>query len=65
MKKLSLYMIALLGMVLAGCSDNNYDPEVGPQSYAPESPVQISDVSVTSTASNIVIADVYDEATAA
>ncbi len=58
-------MIALLGMVLAGCSDNNYDPEVGPQSYAPESPVQISDVSVTSTASNIVIADVYDEATAA
>ena len=29
MKKLSLYMMALMSAALVGCSDN-YDPEVGP-----------------------------------
>ena len=56
MKKLSLYMMALLSTALIGCSDDNYDPEAGPQTYYPESPVKVSDVNVTSTASDINIA---------
>jgi len=48
MKKISLYMIALLSAVFTGCSDN-YDPEVGPQSNQQESPVKVSDVSVTNS----------------
>jgi hypothetical protein len=59
MKKLSLYMISLMSAALVGCSDK-YDPEVGPQTYLPESPVQMSDVSVTNTASSIKIADFID-----
>ena len=59
MKKLSLYMMALMSAALVGCSDN-YDPEVGPQTYLPESPVKMSDVSVTNSASSIKIADFID-----
>jgi hypothetical protein len=59
MKKLSLYMISLMSAALVGCSDK-YDPEVGPQTYLPESPVQMSDVSVTNSASSIKIADFID-----
>ncbi len=58
-------MMALLGFVLAGCSDDNYDPEAGPQTYQPESPVQASDVSVTTSVSNIDIASYINEATGA
>ena len=39
-----------------GCSDN-YDPEVGPQTYLPESPVQMSDISVSNSATSIKISD--------
>ncbi len=56
MKKISIYMMALLSAAFVGCSDN-YDPEVGPQTYLPESPVQMSDVSVSSSVTSIKIAD--------
>jgi len=56
MKKLSLYMISLMSAALMGCSDN-YDPEVGPQTYLPESPVQMSDISVSNSATSIKISD--------
>lgn len=52
-------MMALMSAALVGCSDN-YDPEVGPQTYLPESPVKMSDVSVTNSASSIKIADFID-----
>ena len=52
-------MISLMSAALVGCSDK-YDPEVGPQTYLPESPVQMSDVSVTNSASSIKIADFID-----
>jgi hypothetical protein len=48
-----------MSAALVGCSDK-YDPEVGPQTYLPESPVQMSDVSVTNSASSIKIADFID-----
>lgn len=49
-------MISLMSAALVGCSDN-YDPEVGPQTYLPESPVQMSDISVSNSVSSIKIAD--------
>ena len=49
-------MISLMSADLVGCSDN-YDPEVGPQTYLPESPVQMSDISVSNSATSIKIAD--------
>ena len=65
MKKLSLYMMALLSAALVGCSKDNYDPEAGPQTYYPESPLAVSDVSVTrsSEPTSINIADYLNEAT--
>lgn len=45
-----------------GCSDN-YDPAVGPQTYLPESPVQMSDISVSNSASSIKIEDFIDAET--
>ncbi len=57
-------MMAFLSAALVGCSDN-YDPEVGPQTYLPESPVQMSDVSVTNSATSVVIADYIDAETEA
>ena len=53
--------MTLLTTAFMGCSDDNYDPAVGPQSYLPESPVQVSDVNVTNTATAIKIADYIDE----
>lgn len=53
--------MTLLTTAFMGCSDDNYDPAVGPQSYLPESPVQVSDVNVTNTATAINIADFIDE----
>ena len=47
MKKLGLYMLALLTTAFVGCSEGDYDPSVGPQSYLPESPLAVSDVSVS------------------
>ena len=52
--------MALLSTAFVGCSDDNYDPARGPQAYQPESPVQVSDVSVTNTATAINIADFID-----
>ena len=52
MKKLNIFMSALLGMAFTACTEN-FDPEVGPQSYAPESPLAVSDVTMTSEASSI------------
>ncbi len=61
MKKLSIFLMTLLTTAFMGCSNDNYDPAVGPQSYLPESPVQVSDVNVTNTATAINIADFIDE----
>ena len=57
--------MALLSAVLVGCSKDNYDPEAGPQTYYPESPLAVSDVSVTRSTepTSINIADYLDEAT--
>jgi hypothetical protein len=52
MKKLNIFMSALLGIAFTACTEN-YDPEVGPQTYAPESPLATSDVTMTSEASAI------------
>ena len=52
MKKLNIFMSALLGIVFTACTEN-FDPEVGPQSYLPESPLATSDVTMTSEASTI------------
>jgi len=65
MKKLSLYMMTLLSFGLASCDEGDYDPEVGPQSYSAESPVNVSQVSMESNVSEINIADYYDAATEA
>lgn len=67
MKKFSLYMMALLSAVLVGCSKDNYDPEAGPQTYYPESPLSVSDVSVnrSSEPTTINIAEWLDEASLA
>ena len=62
MKKISLYMIALLSAVFTGCSDN-YDPEVGPQSNQQESPVKVSDVSVTNSVGAIDLTQLINETT--
>ena len=45
-------MSALLGIAFTACTEN-FDPEVGPQTYAPESPLATSDVTMTSEASAI------------
>ena len=57
--------MALLSAALVGCSKDNYDPEAGPQTYYPESPLAVSDVSVTrsSEPTSINIADYLNEAT--
>ena len=52
MKKLNIFMSALLGIAFTACTEN-FDPEVGPQTYAPESPLATSDVTMTSEASAI------------
>lgn len=52
MKKLNIFMSALLGIAFTACTEN-YDPEVGPQTYAPESPLATSDVTMTSEAGAI------------
>jgi hypothetical protein len=39
-------MTALLSLGLAACTEN-FDPEVGPQSYLPESPLATSDINVS------------------
>ena len=62
MKKISLYMIALLSAVLTGCSDN-YDPEVGPQANQQESPVKVSDASVTNSVGTIDLTKLINETT--
>ena len=52
MKKLNIFMSALLGMAFAACTEN-FDPEVGPQTNLPESPLATSDVTMTAQASAI------------
>ena len=52
MKKLNIFMSALLGIAFTACTEN-FDPEVGPQTYLPESPLVASDVTMTSEASAI------------
>lgn len=56
MKKLSLYMMALLSMVLVSC-DQDFFTEFLPQTNLPESQLKMSDVSVSSSVSAISIAD--------
>lgn len=63
MKKLSIYLMAFLSMGLVACTEN-FDSEVGPQSNLPESLLQTSDVSVSSTIpSTIRIADYINSET--
>ena len=52
MKKLNIFVSALLGLAFTACTEN-FDPEVGPQSYAPESPLAASDVTMTAQAGAI------------
>ena len=59
MKKLNIFMSALLGIAFTACTEN-FDPEVGPQSYLPESPLATSDVTMTSEASAINIQSLLD-----
>jgi hypothetical protein len=56
MKKLSLYMMALLSMVLVSCNQD-FLTEFLPQTNLPESQLKMSDVSVSSSVSAINIAD--------
>lgn len=63
MKKLSIYLMAFLSIGLVACTEN-FDPEVGPQSNLPESLLQTSDVSVSSTIPNTIkIADYINSET--
>ena len=59
MKKLNIFISALLGIAFTACTEN-YDPEVGPQTYLPESPLAASDVTMTSEASAINIESLID-----
>ena len=52
MKKLNIFMSALLAIAFTACTEN-FDPEVGPQSNAAESPLAASDVTMTATAGTI------------
>ena len=56
MKKLSLYMMALLSMALVSCNQD-FLTEFVPQTTLPESQLKMSDVSVSSSISAINIAD--------
>ena len=47
MKKISIYMMALLSIGLMACN-GDYDPEVGPQSTPQESILNVSDIAVNS-----------------
>lgn len=51
--------MTLLSMGFVACS-NDYTPEVGPQTNLPESQLQVSDVSVTTTSQTVNIADYID-----
>ena len=51
--------MTLLSMGFVACSDD-YTPEVGPQTNLPESQLQVSDVSVTTTSQTVNIADYID-----
>lgn len=64
MKKLSIYMMALLSAVLMGCNED-FDPSVGPQSYLPESPVPADAVSVSTEEApvNVRLESLIDEET--
>lgn len=63
MKKLSLYMLALLTTAFVGCSKEDYDPSVGPQAYYPESALAVSDVSVSTAGAptTVSLSDYIDE----
>ncbi len=61
MKKLNIFMSALLGLGLASCSEN-FDPEVGPQSNAQESVLQVGDVTVNTLLPDAIsLSDYIDE----
>lgn len=55
-------MSALLGIAFTACTEN-FDPEVGPQTNLPESPLAASDVTMTSEASAINIESLIDAGT--
>ena len=59
MKKLNIYLSALLALAFTACTEN-FDPEVGPQTYLPESELAATDVTMTSGASAINIQDYID-----
>ena len=52
MKKLNIFMSALLAIAFTACTEN-FDPEVGPQSNAAESPLAARDVTMTPQAGTI------------
>ncbi len=63
MKKLNIFMTALLSMGFVACSED-FAPEVGPQTNLQESLLQMDDVTVSSTLpGSINLADYIDEET--
>jgi len=63
MKKINIFMTALLSMGFVACTEN-FDPAVGPQTNIPESQLQTSDITVSSTAPNeIKLTDYIDAET--
>ena len=65
MKKLNIFMTALMSLGLVACSEN-FDPKVGPQSNAQESVLQVSDVTMsTLLPDEISLADYINEETGA
>ena len=65
MKKLNIFMTALMSLGLVACSEN-FDPKVGPQSNAQESVLQVSDVTMSTLLPDEISLDDYiDEETGA
>ena len=63
MKKLSIFMMALLTMGLMGCSDYDYSVSTSPQSNLPQSQVKVTDVTANATATAIDISKYINEET--
>lgn len=59
MKKISLFMMALLNLAFAAC-DDDYATEVGPQSNPQENLLQLNDVSVTTGVQTINISELIN-----
>lgn len=61
MKKLSIYIMALLSMGFVACDNGDYAPEVGPQSNPQEEIVPAYQLNVTPAAESFNIPEITDE----